>query len=344
MTSLPKAYDTILYILHYLIERAEYIVLYVSLSCFCLSFLLRFFQGNKKQKNKKNQLNDLSLYLTQLSRSDLPEISGCSFKSFYLFFVRHKNQQISVDLLPRWKELSHYLLRSEWFLKSFSKASNSKKIKYIHSFEFFPYFLNQSKCLEWMILNNKQKLIWEAVIVWSRLPYKVSWSFIMVALAFLNKMDMAFIKETIEPKMYEHLDFNSSNSMDLFPLNSYLQKIKGFYLDCFNHHDIILQNLGIYGSAFFKSNTIVPLLVSRLDTVDSKRFNLIIEALHQFSNQNTLESLYFWASNISYPSWEMMEIIHEFYIKESAKGEIWIKKLRENPNSFWNNFFQQKTT
>lgn len=329
------------------LHASSYLLLFLSLLCFALSFLVR---RQALAKTKTQRLKCFKELFQWLSKEELDLSPACTTNAidlleFYKFCLRQKNKASpSPILVSRWENLSQehkYMAKLSDF---FHHAGAKTQHDILLSFKYFPLWKFQAFCLAWILREKKTSLLPIVLEIWASHPFHAPWCFTWLTLAFSENWDKTLISQTIHPSLRQHQDAMWDFSEAFSSTNVKLQEIHQAFMTKLMHHDPIFQDLAIYGLGFFKCTSALNALVEKLHSTDKLRLGLLLRSIAKLQSSESLKLVYDWAKTINYPDWDLMEELVAFYSSFQAEGRQWIDQLKTMDHYLWNHFFKNSST
>ncbi len=323
----------------------EYLVLYIALSCFFVSAVLRWRDYNRKIQKQNYQWDQWIEYLGSLSanKPDQQEPDDFLFENFFYYYIKKvKSNTIYPELYSRWIELEKAIGRIDEFCSRFALMPEDQQHRIVMAFKIFPLPALQHGCLESILHHNQQTLLKEAVCIWARLPFDFAWNLLWSGIIFLQSPPIQFLVEHMSPRLEDFFDAKYTHSLPIKENEIQSGKIKKTLMEFLNHHEIDVQDLGIYGLGYFKQFQAADLLLDKLKCSGKNRQKNILQSLSKMEDKTLPEKIYAWIITVTYPEWETMEVVVKFFQSYGNDGKHWINQLRRFDHSFWQNYFKNE--
>jgi hypothetical protein len=325
---------------------SPYFLLFLSLLCFAISAILKRQVSIREKKTTQESFKHLYAYLSNETIETIPSyFHQIDLLAFYEFCLKQKKwPSLSPILESRWTKLSQEFPTQQNLFDFFCHSPLKMQKKIVLSFGIFPLWDFQALCLSWIIREKKSNLLHLALQVWASLPYDAPWAYTWLALAFIEEWDKELITHKIHPYLTQHLEASWSFSDAFSSAKVKKQDIQKAFVSRLAHHNLVFQDLGIYGLGFFQCSSALNALLDKLHFTDKNRLSLQLRSIAKLKLPESLKQVADWAININYPNWELMEEVIHFYQFFGSDGDYWINHLKTMDHYIWNNFFQNSQT
>jgi hypothetical protein len=324
------------------LQLSPYLLLFLSLICFTVSFLVR---RQALAQIKSQRLECFKKLFQWLSHEELDEPSSCPTKSidlleFYKYCLKQKDlPPLSPLLESRWSFFALEHTNQAKLCDFFYHADTKKQKKILLSFKYIPLWEFQAFCLAWILREKKTSFLSMALDIWALLPYDAPWSFTWLALAFSENWDNKLISQTIHPVLNMHQDSYWIFSEAFSSANVKILEIHQAFQPKLMHHDPVFQDIAIYGLGFFKCSSSLNALIEKLYSTDNQRLSLLLRSIAKLQSSESLKLVFDWAKTINYPDWDLMEEVLVFYSTFHDEGKYWKEQLKNMDHYLWNHFF-----